>query len=201
MPAFLLFPLSFALENSMLAFGVGSLVFSNGYFLVGMAMSFLALGILVALLFLRQKRLKKELALCGEKLFEAEQANQSKDKLFSIVAHDLRSPFSSLMGLSEMLVLQSESLNHDQVQYYSKLVHNSTSKLYTLVEDLLQWSRTQTGNTACHPEKLDLNILTTNIVNLLRISAQEKDIVIALKMEGQLELWPMPIFIPRLLEI
>jgi two-component system, sensor histidine kinase and response regulator len=187
MPAFLLPSVWVFMKSCFLTFGVSSMAFSNGYFLIGVAMSFLALSALVAIFFFRYRRLKKECAHCSEELSHAQQSNQSKDKLFSIVAHDLRSPFNSLMGLSEMLILQSESMNHDQVQYYSKMVHNSTSKLYTLVEDLLQWSRTQNGSTACYPEKLDLNILTTNIVNLLRISAQEKDIVIALKMEDRLE--------------
>jgi signal transduction histidine kinase len=162
-------------------------LFTNGHLIgVLVATSFVFI-VLSIWLILRNRRLKHELGLCGEKLYEAQQSNKSKDKLFSIVAHDLRSPFNSLMGLSEMLMLQSESMHADQVQYYSKLVHNSTSRLYTLVDDLLQWSRTQTGKTSYHPEKLDLNILTTNIVNLLRISAQEKDIVIALKMESPLE--------------
>lgn len=173
--------------------GVLLALLANGFFygsgvLVGL-LAAVCVAVLVWAIWLlvRNKRLKQQLVLCGEKLYESQQSNKSKDKLFSIVAHDLRSPFNSLMGLSEMLMLQSESMHTDQVQYYSKLVHSSTSRLYTLVDDLLQWSRTQTGKTSYHPEKLDLNILTTNIVNLSRISAQEKDIVIALKMESPLE--------------
>jgi signal transduction histidine kinase len=162
-------------------------LFTNGHLIGVLAATSFVFIVLSIWMILRNRRLKHELGLCGERLYEAQQSNKSKDKLFSIVAHDLRSPFNSLMGLSEMLMLQSESMHADQVQYYSKLVHNSTSRLYTLVDDLLQWSRTQTGKTSYHPEKLDLNILTTNIVNLLRISAQEKDIVIALKMESPLE--------------
>jgi signal transduction histidine kinase len=178
----------FILPDCLLfAFWANSLLFGVWHLIGGLTISFLVLLILFIFSILRNKHLKKELAYCGDKLYEAQKANQSKDKLFSIVAHDLRSPFNSLMGLSEMLMLQAESMHIDQVQYYSKLVHSSTSTLYTLVDDLLQWARTQTGNTTYHPEKLDLNILTANIVNLSRISAQEKDIVIALKMENQLE--------------
>lgn len=179
--------INFLSDGVVLAFWANNFLFSSGHWIGVLAATFfVALGLVIWMV-LRNRRLKHELALCGEKLYEAQQSNKSKDKLFSIVAHDLRSPFNSLMGLSEMLVLQSESMHADQVQYYSKLVHNSTRRLYTLVDDLLQWSRTQTGNTTYHPEKLDLNILTANIVNLARISAQEKDIVIALKMENPLE--------------
>ncbi len=177
----------FLSDKILFAFWANRFLFSSGHLMGVLILAFLVLIVLVIWMVLRNRHLKTELELCGEKLYEAQQANQSKDKLFSIVAHDLRSPFNSLMGLSEMLMLQSESMHADQVQYYSKLVHSSTSRLYTLVDDLLQWSRTQTGNTSYHPQKLDLNILTTNIINLARISAQEKDVVIALKMENQLE--------------
>ncbi len=108
---------------------------------------------------------------------------EAKDKFFSILAHDLKSPFNSLMGLSEMLVLHSETMNQSEVLNYSRMVHQSTSKLFSLVENLLQWSRTQMGTSEYKPEKLDLTILTGNVINLLRLSAQEKDIVLALKME------------------
>jgi signal transduction histidine kinase len=82
------------------------------------------------------------------------QKNNAKDKFFSIIGHDLKSPFNSLMGLSEMLVLHTETMNHTEVLNYSKMVHQSTGKLYALVENLLQrkWSCTllarQTGTTS-----------------------------------------------------
>lgn len=125
------------------------------------------------------KKLKKDVKILAQK-------NAAKDKFFSIIGHDLKSPFNSLMGLSEMLVLHSETMNQAEVLNYSKMVHQSTGKLFALVENLLQWSRTQMGTIDYKAEKLDLNILTGNVVNLLRLSAQEKDIVIALKMTPDL---------------
>lgn len=152
------------------------------FFLAGMA---LLLVVIVALL-IRLKAKSNEIKELEERMKKIDQKNAAKDKFFSIIAHDLKSPFNSLMGLSEMLVLHSETMNQSEVLNYSKMVHQSTGRLYALVENLLQWSRTQMGTTDYKPEKLDLNILTGNVVNLLRLSAQEKDIVIALKMENEL---------------
>ena len=121
-----------------------------------------------------------------QELSEAQQLVESRDKFFSIVAHDLKSPFNSLMGLSELLILHAESMNAEQVQQHCRQIFNSSGRLFTLVDDLLQWSRVQTGKIHYHPEKIDLKIISSNIVNLLRISVQEKDIVIALSLENNL---------------
>ncbi len=115
--------------------------------------------------------------------------NVAKDRFFSILGHDLKSPFNSLMGFSEMLTLHADDMDRDQVISYSHIIHQNTRRLFMLVENLLQWSRTQVGKIRYHPEKLDLNTLTGNIVNLLRLNAQEKDIVISLKMEPGLIAW------------
>lgn len=145
-----------------------------------------ALLIVVVVLLVQLNKKNNQLKQLEEQVKQIDKKNNAKDKFFSIIAHDLKSPFNSLMGLSEMLVLHSETMNQAEVLNYSKMVHQSTGKLYALVENLLQWSRTQMGTTDYKPEKLDLNILTGNVVNLLRLSAQEKDIVIALKMDNDL---------------
>ena len=124
-------------------------------------------------LIIRNRKVKARLHACLKALDEAKKSNDSKDKFFSIVAHDLKSPFNSLMGLSEMLMLQAENLNSEQVQYHSRQIFNSSKRLYTLVDDLLQWSRAQSGKIAYNPEKIDINILSSNVVNLQRISVQE----------------------------
>ncbi len=163
-------------------FNINFLVISENIFLISAL--FLAAVIIVISYFLFNKCKK----CCEADLVikNLEKQNESKDRFFSIIAHDLKSPFNSLVGISEMLMLQSDSLNTEQVLDYSKMVHQSTTRLYTLVDNLLQWSRTQLGTTEYRPEKLDINITTENVVNLLRLSAQEKDIVISVRMEDEL---------------
>jgi signal transduction histidine kinase len=68
--------------------------------------------------------------LLTEKNEELKQLNATKDKFFSIIAHDLKSPFSSLMGFAEMLVLNAENKDTTTVVEYSQIIHNSTKRLW-----------------------------------------------------------------------
>ena len=67
----------------------------------------------------------------------------TKDKLFSIIAHDLRSPFSGLVGLTELMMQNAYTLDTQTISKYSSLVHQSAQKLLNLIENLLHWSRKQ----------------------------------------------------------
>lgn len=141
----------------------------------------LLLLVLVALLIIQKRYLK-----INAEVKELRRLNATKNRFFSIMSHDLKSPFNSLMGFTEMLTLHAESMDTSQVINYSQIVHQTTRRLYLLVENLLHWSRAQLGTTQYKPERLDLNALTENIVNLLRLNAQEKDIVISFKLESGL---------------
>ncbi|TRX71877.1 tetratricopeptide repeat protein [Carboxylicivirga sp. M1479] len=145
--------------------------------------------LLVIVLFLAFRMKRKTERLLKDKNRELKELNSTKDKFFSIIAHDLKSPFSSLMGFAEMLTLNAESKNTKEVIEYSQIIHNSTKRLLGLVENLLQWSRTQIGTTEFRPSQLDISIQTHNIVSLLRLNAEEKDIVISPKIERNLVAW------------
>nr|WP_319397264.1 tetratricopeptide repeat-containing sensor histidine kinase [uncultured Carboxylicivirga sp.] len=142
--------------------------------------------IFMILLFRLKRRTSSQLE---QKNVELAQLNATKDKFFSIIAHDLKSPFSSLLGFAEMLCLHAESKNTKEVIEYSQVIHNSTKRLLGLVENLLQWSRTQLGTTEYKPMQLDVSIHTNNIVSLLRLNAEEKDILISPKVEKDLVAW------------
>lgn len=109
--------------------------------------------------------------------------NTTKDKFFSIISHDLKSPINSILGFSEMLALHAETHSTESLIEYSHTVHNSTKRLYDLVDNLLLWSRTQVGSTPYRPERLDIGILSQNLISLLRMSAEEKDILLSGKIE------------------
>jgi len=112
--------------------------------------------------------------------------NTTKDKFFSIISHDLKSPINSILGFSEMLALHAETHSTESLIEYSHTVHNSTKRLYDLVDNLLLWSRTQVGSTPYRPERLDIGILSQNLISLLRMSAEEKDILLSGKIEAGL---------------
>ena len=104
---------------------------------------------------------------------------QTKDKLFSIIAHDLRSPFTALIGLTEVLSNQAEQLEAKEVAEYGSLIHESSEKLLNLIENLLHWSRSQTGKIQIIPKKLQLNTLVNEVISVLEMQAKAKEIKLA----------------------
>ncbi len=154
------------------------------FYIVGL--SFLTIIIILLTLFLYRRRTANKLK---KQNIELNNLNATKDKFFSIIAHDLKSPFNSLLGFSEMLALHAETQNTEQVVEYSNIIHNSTKKLFNLVENLLQWSKAQLGTTKYSPEQTDVYLLANNIISLLRLNAEEKDIVISSKMSRDIVGW------------
>jgi len=78
--------------------------------------------------------------------------NATKDKFFSIIAHDLRSPFQPLLGFTRMLVEDLPSLRLDEIQKMALSMRSAANKLFNLLENLLEWSRTQRGIITFDPE-------------------------------------------------
>lgn len=160
---------------------------AGGYTFYLFGISFLLMLVVVFFVLLRlsvkaNKKLKN-------KYLEMEKLNATKDKFFSIIAHDLKSPFNSLMGFSEVLSLQVENKSPKEIMAYSRSIYNSTRKLYSLVDTLLQWSRTQLGTTDYNPERLDVKVLALNVVSILKINAEEKDIIISLDIDNKIIAW------------
>ncbi len=88
---------------------------------------------------------------------ELDLLNKQKDKFFSIIAHDLKSPFNALLGFSSILESRGSEMDKDQVAEYGHLVHQAAGQAYNLLEDLLDWSRLQMGRMEFEPEMIDLN--------------------------------------------
>ncbi|MHB1687417.1 MAG: PAS domain-containing sensor histidine kinase [Ignavibacteriaceae bacterium] len=107
---------------------------------------------------------------------ELKELNASKDKLFSIIAHDLRGPFNPLLGLSEILVNDFESLSPEEIKDYNKEIYNALENEFTLLENLLNWSRLETGKMKFNPERINLFDKTEGVINLLVGNAKLKDI-------------------------
>ena len=110
---------------------------------------------------------------------ELKELNAGKDKLFSIIAHDLKSPFNPLLGLSEIMVNDFESLTPEEIKDYNKEIYNSLKNEYTLLENLLNWSRLETGQMKLNPEKINLYDKTESVINLLSGNAKLKDITLS----------------------
>jgi two-component system, sensor histidine kinase and response regulator len=103
--------------------------------------------------------------------------NVTKDKFFGIIAHDLKNPFNALMGFSEMLSENLDDLTIEEMSNYVEIIHNSAKNLYRLLENLLLWSASQTGNISYAPENFDLRVLSQKELALQKTALQKKKIV------------------------
>lgn len=112
------------------------------------------------------------------KLSEANlrEANLSKDKFFSIIAHDLRGPFNAIIGFSDILHNDFETLEVHEQREMIKNVHEASVRTFKLLENLLEWSRIQTGRTIPHPESIDLSAITNSVLGVLKSQAEKKNI-------------------------
>jgi PAS domain S-box-containing protein len=102
----------------------------------------------------------------------------AKDKFFSIIAHDLKAPFSGFLGLTDVMAKGYEELTLKEMQQMSKTVNDSANSMFKLLNDLLQWSRTQIGTIKTHKEELDLYEIAYNTVYLMKQNAEAKNIYI-----------------------
>ncbi len=110
-----------------------------------------------------------------EKLVET---NKSKDKLFSIIAHDLKSPFQGLIGFSDILLEEVDELPINKIKQYVGNISKITRNLYTLVEQLLEWSRLQMDKVSFKREDTLIASTVKLVTNILQPNAFAKDIKI-----------------------
>ena len=107
---------------------------------------------------------------------EQEQASKAKDTFFSVISHDLRGPMGALLGLTEVAETRLDHHMDRELVEMAGLMHRSAEYLYTMLINLLEWARLQTGQMRCRPEWIDLNELATEIVELLALPASEKSV-------------------------
>lgn len=135
----------------------------------------------------REKRLLKDKEKLEQKVNEQtsellqknetlKNLNLEKDKLFTIIAHDLRGPFSSFMGITQMMSDDLSSFSPEEIRAFAHNMNRSATDLYNLLENLLQWTRMQQGTIQFNPEYLDLKKILSGNLDLLKHAAEEKGI-------------------------
>jgi PAS domain S-box-containing protein len=107
---------------------------------------------------------------------DLEKSNTSKDKFFSIISHDLRNPFNSLLGFSELLANNIEDLTEDEVKESAKSLHRTATNLFNLLTNLLEWSRLQTGNFSYDKSEFSLGGLLNHVVSIYSDSLEAKNL-------------------------
>ncbi len=102
--------------------------------------------------------------------------NEAKDRFISIISHDLRSPFSSILGFTKLILQENPSIS--KIQEYVRYIENSAQSMLSLVNALLDWTRLQTGRIKFSPTKTRLSDVARSSVEMLLGSAIQKGIVL-----------------------
>ncbi len=116
-----------------------------------------------------------------EFIIKLKELNSSKDKLFSLISHDLRSPFNSLLGFSEILTTEFGTLTEEEMKEYLNVIYESSKNLYQMTNNLLQFSRFQTGNFEFKPANLSIKRIIDGTLNLLRGTMVKKQLNLVAK--------------------
>ncbi|MBK7215097.1 MAG: hypothetical protein IPH88_17765 [Bacteroidales bacterium] len=114
---------------------------------------------------------------------ELKQLNLTKDKFFSIIAHDLRGPFAGFLGLTEILAKTLYSMSLDEILKFAQTMEKSSKNLYRLLENLLQWSLLQRNVIRYEPEYLNLKSLTIESTEATVESCASKEIEFSIRIK------------------
>ncbi len=107
---------------------------------------------------------------------ELEEINRSKDRFYSMVSHDLKSPFQGLLGLASFIISEADNLSKSEIKEFVGNIETSSKNLYNLLENLLNWTRFELGRIQFYPEEFYLYDLLEEIANLLNGIAKKKDL-------------------------
>ena len=119
----------------------------------------------------KRKRNEEQVIKYAEEL---KNLNAAKDKFFSIISHDLRSPFNSLLGLTEFLTHSYSEMNPSEIKNSILNIYNSAQQVYNLILNLLEWSMLQSGRLTVEKSVINLAELGIEIMNLYKEGANNK---------------------------
>ena len=152
--------------------------------LIGHLLMLLSFGLAYQALFATKVRsrialvhdLQRSTARLEQREAELRAANLSKDRFFSILAHDLRNPLGGFLSLTEVLAGKFNRLEKDRIHELCVLLHEGAGQVSELLESILQWASAQTGRLVAHPSSLPLDELCEGIVAQQRPAARRKAI-------------------------
>jgi signal transduction histidine kinase len=130
------------------------------------------------------QELRSDRDIIQKQVDELQIRNDSKNKFFSIIAHDLRSPFNVILGFSELL-MEKEYKDPESLQY-AKKIHDTALINYNLLDDLLKWTKTQMMNIEFIPGNLIMSDIVEQNIFLLKSVADKKNILLENKVDKSL---------------
>jgi len=125
--------------------------------------------------------------------------NASKNKFFSIIAHDLKNPLHTILGYSYLMYKDYEQFKEDERRKFAGDIYQSTNNIFRLLQNLLEWSRSQTGNLNFSPAVVEYQRILDNSLSVLRSLADQKSIAIKTDYDPELKLFADPLMIETVL--
>ncbi len=133
---------------------------------------------------IERKKAEEEINLKNEQL---QAINAEKDKFFSIIAHDLRGPISAFVAATQILSEEITTMEISEIKDITESMKTSASNIYSLLENLLEWSRLKRGGLAYVQEKLNLKADIDSCIDILSESARKKEIDIEVSVPGEMQ--------------
>jgi len=128
-----------------------------------------------------RKKAELELKRSSNKLVKA---NETKDRFISIISHDLRTPFSSILGFTDLLLNDNELSEEEKIQYV-KYIQDSSNTMLSMVNSLLDWTRLQTGRVRFEPDRCNIKEIVNSSINLMSGVAIQKNIKLILNIDDE----------------
>lgn len=125
--------------------------------------------------------------------------NAAKNKFFSIIAHDLKNPFHTVMGYSYLLSKDYDRFSEQERRKFATDINQSTNNIFRLLQNLLEWSRSQTGRLKISPHDIEFKRILENSVSVLRSLAEQKNISIKFDYKDDLKVFADPLMIETVL--
>ncbi|HRS18046.1 MAG TPA: HAMP domain-containing sensor histidine kinase [Bacteroidales bacterium] len=132
--------------------------------------------------------IKREVALKIQS-DKIKQDNTNKEKILSIIAHDLKNPFNTILGFSELLLTKFNTFTQEQVSDFLKYIHESANQSYHLLSNLLNWSKMQQSGVSKNLQIFHLEPLISNISQLIHTTCVSKNITIHQRIAKDIEVY------------
>lgn len=126
----------------------------------------------------KNKELRSQNDIINSQKKQLDELNKTKDKFFSIVAHDLKNPMHSLIGFTDLLLTKYANLKEEKKLIFIKTINKSSKHLYELMVNLLDWSRAQSRSLQVTPDLVFLSEIVTETILPLRSNINEKNITL-----------------------
>jgi len=163
--------------------------FNNWFLIISvLVISAISIGFIMLLKEIDQKTILKKNMIIEQDKRKLEALNLTQNKLFSIIAHDLRSPFNNILSLSELLADKVTTTDKSDSAEFVDLINATAKNTLSLLENLLNWAKSQTGELGFNPKKFNLSNVISEIIELKMSQAKAKNISLSFSITETIEI-------------